>query len=123
MGQIRRLSNYISSARQRILSIELQRAPLSAAERVVKRAIDITSLNDGVGLFLARLVFTAIAIRLEGRGPIIFRQNRKGFNGHQFTMYKFRTMTVQENGDSVTQAVRDDPRGDADWQAVALIQH
>jgi len=109
-GQIRRLSNYISSARQRILSIELQRAPLSAAERVVKRAIDITLSMMALVFFLPVFVFTAIAIRLEGRGPIIFRQNRKGFNGHQFTMYKFRTMTVQENGDSVTQAVRNDPR-------------
>jgi undecaprenyl-phosphate galactose phosphotransferase/putative colanic acid biosynthesis UDP-glucose lipid carrier transferase len=109
-GQIRRLSNYISSARQRILSIELQRAPLSATERVVKRAIDIVLAMMALVFFLPVFAFTVVAIKLEGPGPIIFRQNRKGFNGHQFTMYKFRTMTVQENGDCVTQAVRNDPR-------------
>ena len=45
-----------------------------------------------------------------GQGPVIFRQFRKGFNGQQFVMLKFRTMTVQENGATVTQATRNDPR-------------
>jgi undecaprenyl-phosphate galactose phosphotransferase/putative colanic acid biosynthesis UDP-glucose lipid carrier transferase len=56
------------------------------------------------------MVLTAIAIKLDGPGSIIFRQNRKGFNGKQFVMLKFRTMTVQENGHAVTQAVHNDPR-------------
>jgi Undecaprenyl-phosphate glucose phosphotransferase len=109
-SQIRQLSNYISSGRQRILSIELQRAPLSATERVVKRAIDVALALTALTFFLPVFAFSALAIKLEGPGPIIFRQNRKGFNGRQFMMYKFRTMTVQENGDSIIQAVRNDPR-------------
>jgi Undecaprenyl-phosphate glucose phosphotransferase len=109
-GQIRKLSNFASSARQRILSIELQRAPLSATERMVKRTIDVVLAMLAIVFFMPAFVLSAFAIKLDGPGPVIFRQSRKGFNGHQFTMYKFRTMTVQENGDSVTQAVRNDPR-------------
>jgi exopolysaccharide biosynthesis polyprenyl glycosylphosphotransferase len=60
--------------------------------------------------FIPVFGFTALAIKLDGAGPVIFRQNRKGFNGRQFVMFKFRTMTVQENGDAVAQAVRNDPR-------------
>jgi undecaprenyl-phosphate galactose phosphotransferase/putative colanic acid biosynthesis UDP-glucose lipid carrier transferase len=56
------------------------------------------------------MTFSAIAIKLDGKGPIIFRQNRKGFNGHEFVMFKFRTMSVLENGEVVTQATREDPR-------------
>jgi lipopolysaccharide/colanic/teichoic acid biosynthesis glycosyltransferase len=41
---------------------------------------------------------------------VIFKQHRKGFNGRQFIMFKFRTMTVQENGPSVAQVTRNDPR-------------
>jgi undecaprenyl-phosphate galactose phosphotransferase/putative colanic acid biosynthesis UDP-glucose lipid carrier transferase len=56
------------------------------------------------------MALTALAIKLDGPGPVIFRQNRKGFNGQQFVMFKFRTMTVQENGDAIKQATRDDTR-------------
>jgi undecaprenyl-phosphate galactose phosphotransferase/putative colanic acid biosynthesis UDP-glucose lipid carrier transferase len=63
-----------------------------------------------LGFFWPVLAFSALAVKLEGPGPVIFRQYRKGFNGRQFVMYKFRTMTVQENGSSITQAVRNDPR-------------
>lgn len=109
-GQIRMLSNYVSSGRQRILSIELQRAPLSATERVVKRSLDIALALTALSFFWPVFAFSALAVKLEGPGPVIFRQYRKGFNGRQFVMYKIRTMTVQENGSSITQAVRNDPR-------------
>jgi Undecaprenyl-phosphate glucose phosphotransferase len=108
--QIRALTNYAASAGQRVLSIEIQRAPLSLTERLVKRAMDVVLALSAFGLLLPIFLLTAVAIKLDGRGPIIFRQNRKGFNGQQFVMLKFRTMTVQENGPTVTQAVRDDPR-------------
>jgi Undecaprenyl-phosphate glucose phosphotransferase len=108
--QVRSLTNCVSSARQRILSIELQRAPLSATERFVKRAIDITLVLMAATFFMPVFALSAVAVKLDGKGPVIVRQNRKGFNGRQFVMYKFRTMTVQENGSLVTQAVRNDPR-------------
>jgi exopolysaccharide biosynthesis polyprenyl glycosylphosphotransferase len=60
--------------------------------------------------FLPVMTVTAIAIKLDGRGPVIFRQHRKGFNGRQFVMFKFRTMSVQEDGRVVAQVTPDDPR-------------
>jgi Undecaprenyl-phosphate glucose phosphotransferase len=108
--RVRSLTNYTSSARQRVLAIEIQRAPLSVAERFVKRGLDILVAALALMFFFPVMVFTAIAIKLDGPGPVIFRQQRKGFNGRQFTMFKFRTMSVQENGPIVAQATRNDPR-------------
>ncbi len=108
--RVRSLTNYASSARQHVLAIEIQRAPLSGAERFVKRVVDISLAILALLFFLPVMVLTAIAIKLDGPGPVIFRQRRKGFNGRQFVMFKFRTMTVQENGPVVAQATREDPR-------------
>ena len=108
--RVRSLTNYASSARQRVLAIEIQRAPLTTTERAVKRMLDLTLAFIALVFFTPLLGFTAIAIRLDGPGPVIFRQNRKGFNGQPFVMFKFRTMTVQEDGDAVTQATRHDSR-------------
>jgi undecaprenyl-phosphate galactose phosphotransferase/putative colanic acid biosynthesis UDP-glucose lipid carrier transferase len=93
-----------------VLSIEIQRAPLSITERIVKRLVDIILALFALILFTPMMALTALAIKLDGPGPVIFRQNRKGFNGQQFVMFKFRTMTVQENGDAIKQATRDDTR-------------
>ena len=107
---VRSLSNFVSSARERVLAIEIQRAPLSAAERLVKRAMDILVALVALAVLFPVFVFTAIAIKLDSDGPIIFRQRRKGFNGKEFVMLKFRTMKVLEEGPVVVQATRQDPR-------------
>jgi undecaprenyl-phosphate glucose phosphotransferase len=103
----------LTSARDKVVSIEIQRAPLRAIERILKRVTDLV-----LGLVL--LIFsipimglTAIAIKLDSPGPVIFKQYRRGFNGRPFLMFKFRTMSVQENGqhgEAITQATRNDPR-------------
>src|ERR1700733_7378213 len=108
-AKVRSLTNYASSARQQVLTIEMQRAPLSAVQRLVKRVLDIALASLALMFFLPIMTLTAIAIRLDGPGPIIFRQNRNGFNGRQFVIFKFRTMTVQENGSAVLQATRAHP--------------
>jgi Undecaprenyl-phosphate glucose phosphotransferase len=108
--RVRMLSSYASSARQRVLALEIQRAPLSSAERSVKRVMDVAIAVPALMFFAPVMLLTAIAIKLDSSGPIIFKQYRKGFNGKPFVMFKFRTMTVQENGDSVVQATRTDPR-------------
>src|SRR5258708_10222504 len=56
------------------------------------------------------MVLTAGAIKLDGPGPVIFRQRRKGCNGQEFVLLKFRTMSGQEDGEVVSQAMRNDPR-------------
>ena len=107
-GQIRALTNYASSAQQRILSLEVQRAPLSTAEQAVKRAMDLVIGAFALVFFAPVMALTAFAIRLDGPGPVFSLQSRKGFNGRQFVMHKFRTMRVGGNGDAVD-AARGEP--------------
>jgi Undecaprenyl-phosphate glucose phosphotransferase len=109
-AQVRTLTNDASSAGQRVLSIEIQRAPFSVTERIVKRAVDMLLALLAMVVFLPLMVITAVAIKFDGPGPVIFRQSRKGFNGRKFVMFKFRTMTVLENDDVVIQAARHDAR-------------
>jgi Undecaprenyl-phosphate glucose phosphotransferase len=107
---IRALSDLDWSARKSALTIELQRAPLSEAQRLVKRIMDVIGAALVLLFFLPIMGLAVIAIKLDSPGPVIFRQIRKGFNGKQFVILKFRTMTVQENGANVVQATRHDSR-------------
>jgi putative colanic acid biosynthesis UDP-glucose lipid carrier transferase len=71
---------------------------------------------DYVGGALALLFFAplmlviAMAIKIDSRGPVLFRQRRHGFNHRVIDVFKFRTMTTAENGDCVDQARKNDPR-------------
>lgn len=107
---VRALSDLTWSEDRRALAIELQRTPLSEAQRFAKRLMDIVLASLVLIFFLPVMALAAIAIKLDSRGPIIFRQIRKGFNGKHFVILKFRTMTVQENGLNVMQATHNDPR-------------
>jgi Undecaprenyl-phosphate glucose phosphotransferase len=91
-------------------AFELQRAPLTLPERFVKRALDIVLASIALVALLPLLFATACAVRLDSPGPILFRQTRKGFNGRPFRIFKFRTMTVIEDGSVVVQARRNDSR-------------
>lgn len=75
-----------------------------------KRLIDILGAGAGL-LFLAPfLTFVAVLIMLESRGPALFRQKRTGYGGRTFRIYKFRSMSVAEDGAVVRQAQRGDSR-------------
>ncbi len=63
--------------------------------RTAKRGFDIVAVLLIGPILLPLLALLAIAIRLESRGPAIFVQERIGFRGESFRMYKFRTMAVQ----------------------------
>ncbi|QQC67291.1 undecaprenyl-phosphate glucose phosphotransferase [Paraburkholderia ginsengisoli] len=60
---------------------------------------------------LPLFIFLGIAVKLSSPGPILFRQKRKGIDGREFNIFKFRTMKVHSNGaGTVRQASRNDPR-------------
>ena len=67
---------------------------LSIVERFIKRCVDIVGASAGLFLSLPIIAICAIAIRLEGKGPIFFVQRRIGENGKSFQMYKLRTMII-----------------------------
>ena len=85
-----------------------QICPVAASRR--KRAFDFLMSLGALIFFLPLLLTIAALVRLETPGPALFRQRRTGLGGRIFTVFKFRTMTVVEDGDSVRQATRDDSR-------------
>lgn len=90
--------------------IEVQRAPLSVSERALKRSVDICLASLGLICLAPLLAMTALLVRLDSPGSIIFRQTRRGFNGELFDIWKFRSMTVSENGSEIKQASKQDSR-------------
>jgi Undecaprenyl-phosphate glucose phosphotransferase len=94
----------------REFTVEIQRAPLSEGELAFKRLFDLVLASGLVVALSPLLALVGLLIKLESRGPVIFRQRRKGFNGREFTIFKFRTMSVLEDGRVIQQARRNDPR-------------
>lgn len=84
-------------------------APTRAASSRRKRAFDLVVAGLALIAFLPLLLLIGTAVWMESEGPVLFRQQRTGLNGKPFRIYKFRTMTVMEDGD-VRQAVRGDAR-------------
>lgn len=92
------------------LAIEVQRTPLTGPERAIKRILDISAALIALIVLAPLLSAVSIAILLTSRGSVLFKQRRRGFNGSEFTIYKFRTMTVAEDGPTIQQARPGDRR-------------
>jgi Undecaprenyl-phosphate glucose phosphotransferase len=92
------------------VAIEIQRIPLSLFERAQKRCLDLGVAAVALLLLAPFLIGSAVLVKLDSPGRVIFRQARRGFNGRQFNILKFRSMTTLDNGDCIQQATRDDAR-------------
>ena len=92
------------------VAAQVQREPLSNTERATKRVFDLIFGVVGLMVLSPLMLITAVAIKLDSPGTILFRQTRLGFNGRAFRILKFRTMSVLEDGNMITQARRDDVR-------------
>jgi putative colanic acid biosysnthesis UDP-glucose lipid carrier transferase len=92
------------------ICVELQRGPLSPLEYAAKRSVDLVFAGIALTLLLPILALVSLAIKLDSPGPVLFRQQRCGFNGRSFQIYKFRTMSVLEDGPSIVQAQQADKR-------------
>ncbi|MGY6214874.1 undecaprenyl-phosphate glucose phosphotransferase [Methylolobus aquaticus] len=84
--------------------------PFYGFRGLVKRVSDIL-----LGIFILLLIWpvmlaVGLGVKLTSPGPIIFKQRRYGLDGDEIVVYKFRTMRVCEDGDTVVQARRDDDR-------------
>ena len=96
--------------------------PSQAARSWIKRSVDLVASSLGLLLIAPILFLVAILIRLESRGPIVFRQQRMGLGGRAFTCLKFRTMVpdaesrlkdLEKRNESVGGVlfkIKDDPR-------------
>jgi Undecaprenyl-phosphate glucose phosphotransferase len=91
-------------------TVQLLRPPLSAFDRMLKRAFDIAAASSGLLTLSPLLLGVAIAIKLDSPGPSWFWQTRHGYNNRAIRVLKFRTMTLTEDGHAFTQATNGDPR-------------
>ena len=92
------------------IAVEIQPAPLNGTQRVMKRALDIVLAGSLLILLSPILAAIALMIKCDSPGPVFFRQMRTGYRGQLFRIFKFRTMTVLEDGPVVTQASKMDHR-------------
>lgn len=84
--------------------------PFSAHNEFIKRIEDIVFASLILILISPLLLIIALAVKLTSKGPIIFKQARYGLKGEKIKVWKFRSMTVCENGDHVKQATKNDKR-------------
>jgi len=84
--------------------------PFYGINGLIKRASDIVLSLSILVLVLPVMLAVAIGIKLTTPGPVLFRQRRYGLDGREIIVYKFRTMTVLEDGNLIKQATRDDRR-------------
>lgn len=83
---------------------------INGVNNLLKRIEDIFVGSTILILIAPLLIIISIAIKFNSKGPVFFKQLRYGLNGKPILVYKFRTMTVMENGTEVKQAVKNDPR-------------
>ena len=79
------------SANMRVVALKVVKDDL---RRVCKRTIDVILAGCGLVLCAPLLLLIALAIKLSSSGPVLFVQQRYGYNKRLFPMYKFRTMVV-----------------------------
>ena len=91
--------------------VEVMGRPLAGWGGIQKAALDYGLGTVLTILLLPMMLLILIAIRLESKGPALFRQPRYGFINRTFQIYKFRTMRyTQEPEGKIIQATRNDPR-------------
>jgi Undecaprenyl-phosphate glucose phosphotransferase len=91
--------------------VAVRESPFFGVPSVSKRICDLGIGSIAAVAMLPLLVAIAIGVRLTSPGPILFKQKRYGLDGQLIMMYKFRSMTVTEDGESqYTQVSRDDAR-------------
>jgi Undecaprenyl-phosphate glucose phosphotransferase len=90
---------------------DLSVSPMFGSRKIAKAALDYTVASLALIALSPILLVIAIAIKLTSRGPIIFKQERHGWNDQVIWVYKFRSMEVHNEAvDVVTQATKSDPR-------------
>lgn len=86
-------------------------SPFYGVRGLAKRVCDVVLSATAIVLLSPVFLAVALGVRRSGPGPVIFRQRRYGLDGKEIIVYKFRSMSVTEDGDhSYTQVIRSDPR-------------
>jgi putative colanic acid biosynthesis UDP-glucose lipid carrier transferase len=84
--------------------------PFSGVDGIIKRTSDIVLSLLILSAVSPLLLVLAVLVKLASPGPVIFKQRRYGLNGEEIVVYKFRTMTVMEDGNIIRQVAENDER-------------
>ncbi|MCC6534642.1 MAG: undecaprenyl-phosphate glucose phosphotransferase [Burkholderiales bacterium] len=84
--------------------------PIFGVNAVVKRVFDLAMASLILAAIWPLMMVIAAGVKLSSPGPALFKQRRYGLGGEEIMVYKFRTMTVQEDGPMVVQASKQDKR-------------
>lgn len=84
--------------------------PFQGANNFIKRLEDIIFGSIILAIISIPMLFIAIGVKITSKGPAIFKQDRYGLDGKKIKVYKFRSMTTQDNGEEVKQATKNDMR-------------
>ncbi len=91
-------------------AVRFLRKPMGDGAVFLKRAFDLCGAVAGLVLLAPLFVVVAVLIKLDSPGAVFYRQERRGFNGETFHIWKFRSMTVTESGRQMTQVRAGDKR-------------
>ncbi len=91
-------------------TISVYDSPMKGGSSLLKRAEDIILASIILCIIAIPVLVIAAAIKLTSKGPAIFKQDRYGMDGIKIRIWKFRSMTTQDNGDVVKQATKGDAR-------------
>ncbi len=91
-------------------AISIYETPYAGLDSFIKRAEDIVLSLMILNVVAIPMLIIAMVVRFTSKGPVLFKQTRYGMNGEKIRVWKFRTMTVAEDGDSVAQATVGDKR-------------
>jgi putative colanic acid biosynthesis UDP-glucose lipid carrier transferase len=92
-------------------AINLAASPITDLRVLPKRVFDRLFALAALTALAPVMIVIAAMVKLSSPGPVFFRQKRKGIDGNQFEIYKFRSMRMhKEEAGKITQATRRDPR-------------
>ncbi len=90
--------------------VAVRESPFNGFNGLIKRMSDIVIASIALLLLGPLMLAVALAVKLTSPGPVLFRQRRYGLDGREILIYKFRSMTVCEDGVTVKQAQKGDQR-------------
>jgi len=95
---------------QGITAISIYDTPFAGLGSFIKRTEDIIVGSMIMALIAFPMLMIAVGIKLTSPGPVFFKQKRYGRDGREIAVWKFRSMTVMDNGGKVEQAKKNDAR-------------
>ena len=106
-----------------ISTLQLTSAPLGTLQWLTKRLLDVVVSTAALVALAPLFVVVACLVKLDGGGPVFFRQRRYGYNQRTFWIVKFRTMHVMEDGPDVQAGHARRRSRDAARTLAAALEH